>query len=186
MFGHISGKVFDLKPTKAIIKSGGIGFVINSTVSCLAKLKTGEEASFWVHTAVRENSIDLYGFETETELRIFELLLTVSGIGPKSALSILSVAGAESVEKAVASGDTSFLTKISGIGKKTADRIAIELAGKLTSSGGGGAERDADVYDALRTLGYREKDAQDAVRNLPKEISGTNDRIKHALKNLGK
>lgn len=187
MFGHISGNVFDLKPTKAIVESGGIGFVINSTISYIAKLRTGNKASFWTYTAVRENSIDLYGFETERELYIFELLLTVSGIGPKSALSILSVAGTDAVERAAASGDTSFLTKISGIGKKTADRIGIELAGKITVNNKDGSfGEDIDVYEALTALGYKEKDAQEAVRNLPKEITGANDRIKYALKNLGK
>lgn len=187
MFGHIAGKIFDLKGTKAIVKTGGIGFAIFSTPSYIGKLRLGQEASFWTHTAVRENDISLYGFETEEELRIFELLITVSGVGPKSGLAILSVAGVKSIEEAVATGDTSFLTKVSGIGKKTAEKIVLELDGKLivTRKGEGrNTSEDVDVFEALKTLGYRERDIQEIIKKLPKDISGTNDKIKFALKNL--
>jgi len=188
MFGHITGKIFDLKGTKAVVKAGGIGFIIHSTPSYLAKLKTGMEASFWTHTAVRENSLDLYGFETEEELRVFELLITVSGVGPKSGLAILSVAGVRSIEDAVGSGDTSSLTKISGIGRKTAEKIVLELNGKLitTRKGESKSSEDVDVFDALKSLGYREKDIQEIIKNMPKDLTGTNEKIKHALKNVGK
>ncbi len=188
MFGFLEGKVFDLKPTKAILTTGGIGFIVNSTLNCLEKLRVGGEARFWVHTAVRESSIDLYGFETEEELRVFELLLTISGVGPKSALAILGVAGISAIEEAVASGDTSALTKISGIGKKTAERIVVELNGKLVarSENKRVTSQDVDVYDALSSLGYKEKEIQEVIRSLPKEIEGANERIKYALKSLGK
>jgi len=134
MYGHITGKVFDLKPTRVIIEAGGVGFIVHSTISALEKLRIGMEASFWTHTAVRETSIDLYGFETEEDLRVFELLITVSGVGPKSGLAILGVAGVGAIEEAVATGDTSSLTKISGIGKKIAEKIVLELNGKLVTS----------------------------------------------------
>ncbi len=188
MFGHITGKIFDLKGTKTIVKAGGIGFVVHSTPYYLSKLKTGSEANFWTYTAVRENSIDLYGFETEEELRVFELLITVSGVGPKSALAILSVAGVKSIEEAVGSGDTSSLTKISGIGRKTAEKIVLELNGKLitTRKGELGASENVDVFDALKSLGYRERDIQETIKNLPKDLVGTNEKIKYSLKNLGK
>jgi holliday junction DNA helicase RuvA len=188
MFGHITGKIFDLKGTKAVVKTGGIGFVVHSTLSYLSKLKTGSEASFWTYTAVRENSIELYGFETEDELRVFELLITVSGVGPKSGLAILSVAGVKSIEEAVATGDTSSLTKISGIGKKTAEKIVLELNGKLVTSRKGEAKtgEDIDVFEALKSLGYRERDIQETIKSLPKDLTGANEKIKYALKNLGK
>lgn len=188
MFGHITGKIFDLKGTKTIVKSGGIGFTIHSTLSYLAKLKTNTEASFWTHTAVRETSIDLYGFETEEELRVFELLITVSGVGPKSGLAILSVAGVKSIEEAVASRDTSSLTKISGIGRKTAEKIVLELDGKLvtTKKGENRTSEDVDVFEALKSLGYRERDIQETIKKLPKDLTGTNEKIKYILKNLGK
>ncbi|MFH0804494.1 MAG: Holliday junction branch migration protein RuvA [Candidatus Zambryskibacteria bacterium] len=188
MFGHITGKIFDLKGTKTIVNAHGIGFVIHSTPSYLSKLKTGQEASFWTHTAVRENSMDLYGFETEEELRVFELLITVSGVGPKSGLAILSVAGVKSIEEAVATGDTSSLTKISGIGRKTAEKIVLELNGKLITARKGESKtgEDIDVFEALKSLGYRERDIQETIKSLPKDLSGANEKIKYALKNLGK
>lgn len=187
MFGYLEGEVFNLRPTKAIITVGGIGFVVNSTINCLEKIKVGTKAKFWIHTAVRESSIDLYGFETEDELRVFELLLTISGVGPKSALTIIGVAGINAIEEAVAGGDTGALTKISGIGKKTAERIVVELNGKLVARNETKtATKNTDVYDALLSLGYREREIQDAIRSLPKEIEGTNERIKYVLKNLGK
>ena len=188
MFGHITGKIFDLKGTKAIVDTHGIGFVIHSTPSYLTKLKTDQEASFWTHTAVRETSIDLYGFETEEELRVFELLITVSGVGPKSGLAILTVAGVKSIEEAVVTGDTSSLTKISGIGKKTAEKIVLELNGKLVSTrkGESRTSEDVDVFEALKSLGYRERDIQETIKKLPKDLAGTNEKIKYILKNLGK
>jgi len=188
MFGHITGKIFDLKPTKVILKVGGLGFIVHSTLSYIEKLKPGMEASFWTHTAVRETVLDLFGFETEEELKIFELLITVSGVGPKSALAILGVAGVKAIEEAVYTKNTSSLTKISGIGKKTAEKIVIELDGKIISDGKGSdkTNEDIDVYDALRSLGYRERDIQETIKNLPKDIVGTNEKIKRALKNLGK
>jgi Holliday junction DNA helicase RuvA len=188
MFGHITGKIIDLKPTRAVVDAHGVGFVINSTISCLERTRLGQEASFWVHTAVRENSIDLYGFSEEEELGIFELLITVSGIGPKSALGIIGVAGMKAIEEAVSTGDTSSLTKISGVGKKTAEKIVLELSGKLKSSSkrGRGSSEDIDVFEALKSLGYRERDIQETIKNLPEGLVGTNEKIKFILKNLGK
>ena len=188
MFGHVTGKIFDLKGTKTIVDAHGIGFVIHSTPSYLGKLKTGSEASFWTYTAVRENSIELYGFETKEELHIFELLITVSGVGPKSGLAILSVAGVKAIEEAVATSDTSSLTKISGVGRKTAEKIVLELNGKLVISrkGEGRNSEDIDVFEALKFLGYRERDIQETIKNLPKGLVGVSGKIKYALKNLGK
>lgn len=188
MFGHITGKIFDLKGTKTIVKIGGLGFIIHSTLGFISKLKTGKEYDFWIHTAVRENSIDLYGFETEEELKIFELLITVSGVGPKSALAILSVAGTDAIEEAVGSGDISSLTKISGIGKKTAEKIVVELNGKLINRTRDGLKTsdNIDVFEAMKSLGYREREIQEVIKNIPKNVTDTNEKIKYALKNLGK
>jgi Holliday junction DNA helicase RuvA len=188
MFGHITGKIFELKSAKAIVDAHGIGFTIHSTPSYLSKLRLGQEASFWTHMSVRENSIELFGFETEEELRIFELLITVSGVGPKSGLAIISVAGVPSIEQAVATSDTSSLVKISGIGRKTAEKIVIELNGKLMTSqrGDAGANEDIDVFEALKSLGYRERDIQEIIKSLPKSLTGANEKIKYALTNLGK
>jgi holliday junction DNA helicase RuvA len=188
MFGHITGKVFGIKPGRVILKTGGIGFVINSTVSYIEKLKLEMEADFWTHTAVRENDISLYGFETEEELTIFELLITVSGVGPKSGLAILGIAGVPAIEEAVSTGDISSLTKISGIGKKTAEKIVLELKDKIMRTGlrERVSTENVDVFEALKSLGYRERDIQETIKNLPKDLIGANEKIKYALKNLGK
>jgi Holliday junction DNA helicase RuvA len=188
MFGHITGKIFEIKGTRAIVDVHGIGFNIHATPSYLSKLRVGQEANFWTHTAVRENSIELYGFENEEELHCFELLLTVSGVGPKSGLAIISIAGVKAIEKAVATNDTSSLVKISGIGKKTAEKIVLELNGKLgiAQKGESGASEDIDVFEALKSLGYRERDIQEIMKTLPKNLTGANEKIKYALTNLGK
>jgi len=188
MIGHITGKIFDLKPSRVVLKVAGLGLIVHSTLGLIEKLKTGMETSFWTHTAVRENDISLYGFETEEELRVFELLITVSGVGPRSALAILGVAGVKAIEEAVGTGDTSSLTKISGIGRKTAEKIVLDLSGKLVSTRkvGDKAGEDVDVFDALKSLGYRERDIQETIKNLPKDLVGANQKIKYALKNLGK
>ena len=185
MFGHITGKIFDLKGGKSIVKASGMGFVVHSTLSYLGKLKTGQEASFWTHTAVRENDISLYGFETEEELRVFELLITVSGVGPKSGLAILSVAGVKSIEEAVATKDTSSLTKISGIGRKTAEKIVIELREKIgEEKSGTSLQGELDAMEALKSLGYSQSEAREALKKV-KTDTDTNTKIREALKILG-
>jgi Holliday junction DNA helicase RuvA len=185
MFGYISGQIFNIKPTKIIVKAGGVGFLINCLPTLSEKARIGINTELWVHTAVRENSIDLYGFEKEEELKIFESLLTVSGVGPKSALSIIAVAGVEAIEEAVATSETEILTKVSGIGRKTANKIILELSGKLTRKKDL-QNNDIEVFEALKALGYREKEIQEALKQIPKQIESTNEKIKYSLKNLGR
>ncbi|HEY4515995.1 MAG TPA: Holliday junction branch migration protein RuvA [Candidatus Paceibacterota bacterium] len=187
MIGFITGKVIDASPQRVLVSVGGVGFIIHSTINTLGKQKVGKETNFWTHTAVRENDISLYGFETEEELIMFEKLISVSGIGPKSALALLSVAGLKNIEDAIISGNTSILTKISGVGKKTADKLVLELSGKVaTHEMSEGLKDDLDVFEALRALGYREHEVKDVIKNLPQNLSGANEKIKGALKMLGK
>ena len=186
MFGYIKGEVFDIKPTKVIIVASGIGFNINTTPVSIQNVRIGSESAFWTHTAVRENSIEIYGFETEEELKIFELLMTVSGVGPKSALTIISVAGIRAIEAAVSTGDTSHLTTISGVGKKTADKIVLELSGKIVKNEKDFKDSNSDVFEALKSFGYKEKQIHEVLRNMPEKIEGMNEKIKYALVNLGK
>ena len=118
----------------------------------------------------------------------FEMLIGISGIGPKSAMSILSAAPIETLRAAVSSGDPTHLTSISGIGKKNAEKIVLELKGKLvfTSDEMTGVMKDeSDVVEALKSLGYSQKEARDALKRIPKEITGTSEKVKHALKVLG-
>ena len=171
-----------------MVEVGGIGFLVHTTPSYIEKLRRNAEAKFWTHMAVRETDISLYGFETEEDLKMFESLLSVSGIGPKSALAIISVAGLSTLEDAIISGNTAILTKIAGIGKKTADKIVLELSGKIASSKemSGDMKDDLDVFEALQALGYRDHQITAALKEMPAGTEGANDKIKQALKILGK
>ena len=187
MIGYLKGTVIDLSPLRTIIDVKGVGYIIHATVNTLGKIKVGSEVAFWTHTAVREDNISLYGFDNQEELGMFESLLSVSGIGPKSALAVLGVAGLKNLEDAIISGNTAVLTKISGIGKKTADKIVLELSGKIGSSEMSETLKDdLDVLEALKALGYREHEVKDILKGMPEGLVGANEKIKQALKMLGK
>ncbi len=188
MIGFLSGKVLSVSISKVILDAHGVGYVVHFIPKSVEKMRAGLEVSAWIHTAVRENDISLYGFETESELKIFESLLSVSGIGPKSAISILGVAGVEALEEAIISGNTAILTKVAGIGKKTADKIVLELSGKIASSNELSATTQAhlDLFEALRSLGYRENDIQSIIKKIPEDLHGTSERITYALRLLSK
>ncbi|HWA31967.1 MAG TPA: Holliday junction branch migration protein RuvA, partial [Candidatus Paceibacterota bacterium] len=137
------------------------------------------------HTHLREDAIELYGFMDHDELEFFEMLIGVSGIGPKGALSILGVATIEVLAKAISTGDISYLTKISGIGKKTAEKIVIELRDKLGEEAADGTlQGELDALEALRSLGYSQGEAREALKKVPAELD-TNGKVREALKILG-
>lgn len=191
MIGSIRGKI-GLKTDKFIIvETGGVGYKISVSPDLLSKSqKIGEEVFLFIHTHVREDAIDLYGFSGREELEFFEMLLSVSGIGPRSALAILSIASIETLRQAIGTGDTSYLTKISGIGRKTAEKIVIELRDKIaakdTSEKGGSSLRDElDALEALKALGYSQNEARDALKKVTPDTD-TNTKIREALKILGK
>jgi holliday junction DNA helicase RuvA len=151
-------------------------------------LTAGSKASLWTYLAVRENALDLYGFPNETEQYFFEMLLTVSGIGPKSALAILNIADVETLRSAVARGNAGYLTNVSGIGKKTAEKIIIELRDKVGLAAEGTSDAmkgDEEALEAMRSLGYSPGEARDALRKVPQELTKSNDRLREALKILG-
>ncbi|MDQ5950195.1 MAG: holliday junction helicase RuvA [Patescibacteria group bacterium] len=191
MIAHITGKILDKTTKFLVVESGGLGYQIFASTSTLSNLgAVGSEISLWTFLAVRENALDLYGFETRDEKAFFELLIGVSGIGPKNALSILSLAPIEILKKAIGSGDISYLTKVSGIGKKTSEKIVVELRDKLASLGHnddeGSLRGDADVLEALQSLGYSQYEIRNALKEVNPETTGTNEKIKEALKVLGK
>ncbi|OGD66214.1 hypothetical protein A2Z61_00095, partial [Candidatus Campbellbacteria bacterium RIFCSPLOWO2_02_35_12] len=140
--------------------------------------------------AVRETSLDIYGFLDSEELRFFEMLISISGIGPKSAIAILNVADTETLKRAISSGESSYLIKVSGIGKKNAEKIIIELRDKLgTTENLKDTETltgEIDTLEALQTLGYSQKEAREAMKKIEKNISGSKNLLKEALKILGK
>lgn len=169
-----------------VVEVQGVGYRASVPVSILAKAKEGDKIFLWTHLAVRENSQDLYGFETKEDLSWFELLLTVSGIGPKSALAILNAVDTKALERAISGNNPTALSSAFGVGKKTAEKICLELREKVGISETGVGERtsstDTDAVDALVGLGYSVREARDAVRLIPKETEGTEARIREAIR----
>ena len=188
MIGYLEGKIFAIRPGYAIVSTGGVGYKTHLSKDALSRLVPGETSSFWTYHVVREDVQDLYGFKTEEELRFFELLLTVSGIGPKSALAILDIASIETLRTAISTGRSEYLTKVSGIGKKTAEKIIVELRDKVGTSVEGGTaalKGEEEALEALKSLGYSQQEARDALRKVPAELTSSNDRLREALKLLG-
>lgn len=191
MIAQIIGKIVHKTEKSIIVNAGGVGYQIFVSTDVLTNSKpVGETTELWTYMAVRETAIELFGFETIDEKKFFELLLSVSGIGPRGALSILSIAPMETIKKAIGSGDTAYLTKVSGIGKKTAEKIVVELRDKLSALGhndeSGSLRDESDVLEALQSLGYSLAQARNAVKQVDITVTETNTRIKEALKILGK
>jgi holliday junction DNA helicase RuvA len=188
MISHLTGTIFEKEPGALILDAAGVGYRVHVSSATFAALpvESGASVSLYIHMAVREDSMDLYGFTDRDERSLFEMLLSVSGIGPKSALAVLSLAGATTLRTAIAKNDVSYLTKVSGIGKKTAEKIILELKDKMGSYAGIGPElrEDADVVEVLVSLGYSRDEAREVVKRLPEEAAGTSSRVKEALKLL--
>lgn len=192
MIGKLTGTYGGTTAEGAVvIEVNGVGYVARVPLFAIDTLKgAGMVVSLFIHTAVREDAIDLYGFPTEEELLFFKQLMSVSGIGPKTALGILNVSDVQTLRRNIAAGDAAALTKIFGIGKKSAERIVVELRDKLAlslaargeSSVTGGT--DGEVIEALIALGYSASEARSAIKELPRDGS-VNERLSAALKNLG-
>lgn len=187
MIGSVKGKII-LKTDKfLIVETGGVGYKISVSPDTLSKsFKVNDEIFLWIHTHVREDAFDLFGFLDRQELEFFEMLINVSGIGPRSALTILSIASIEILRKAISSNDIAYLTKISGIGRKTAEKIIIELRDKVGKENKDGSlKEELDALEALKSLGYSQQEAREALKNVSNN-SNTNTKIREALKMLGK
>lgn len=163
-----------------ILDVGGVGYKVHMTLG--ETKNVGEELSVWTHLAVREDALDLYGFSERKELEFFVDLIKISGIGPKTALSILTLAPMSSIQEAVSRGDSSYLTKFAGVGKKTAEKIILELSDKMPRMEGSGWQEESDALEALVALGYGKKEASEALKGAE---GVTTDRVKFALKKLG-
>lgn len=186
MIATLNGKIKEVETNSIILDVNNIGYRISATKNTLLNMRTDQEVFLYTHFAVRENSQVLYGFTEKEELQFFELLLTISGIGPKSALGILDSAPIETIKEGVASGDASHLTKVSGIGKKSAEKIIIELRDKLgsfPSHDGVNFEGGGVAIEALTSLGYGEREAREAIQKVDRSLSAES-MIKEALKNL--
>jgi Holliday junction DNA helicase RuvA len=190
MIGYISGSIISVQEKNIIVDTGGIGYKVFVTPTFIQTVSVGSEVSLWIYTAVREDTLDLFGFESLAIQEIFELLINVSGIGPKSALGILSVADTNSLIHAIKNENVAYLTQVSGIGKKTAEKIVLELKDKVEKLAleyhyeESGHMRD--VIDALLSMGYHERAVRTTLASLETESQTTSEIIRDALKVLGK
>jgi len=170
---------------QALVEVGGVGYSVRVPLSVIQSVAEGSTISLFIHTAVRDDAIDLFGFLTEEELAFFKLLTTVSGVGPKSALSILNTSDPSGLKRAISSGDTVALHKVFGIGRKTAERVVVELRDKLGATVASSAGIDAEVIEALTALGYRLEDARSALKKAgAKGKDDVRERLTAALREL--
>ena len=189
MIYSLSGELIQRKGNFVFIGLGGMTFKVMTPATSEGRLpKIGETVIFYTFLHIREGGADLYGFLNEVELSFFESLISVSGIGPKSAVSILSVAPVEQLMAAVSKGEAELLQKSSGVGKKTAQRIVLELKDKVVADGDERTveimQTDSDVYEALVNLGYSRRAAKDVLNEIDKSLEGTGDRLRDALKKI--
>ncbi len=133
MIAHLSGTVLYKDNKHVVVQTGGVGYKVYATERDLGMMRIGEHAAIWIYTAVKEDALDLYGFILRDSKDMFDHLLSISGVGPKTALNILNTSGHEPIQTAVVTGEISYLTSISGIGKKMAEKIVLELKGKLSA-----------------------------------------------------
>lgn len=190
MIATLQGIVTGRGENFIIVETGGIGFKVHVPIPLLARWgKLGREVQLFTYLHLRENEVSLYGFETDEALSFFQLLLGVSGIGPRLALGVLSATTVDSLHLAIAKGDIPYLTQVPGIGKKTAQRIILDLKGKLELEElvpvSPLTPVDEDVIAALTSLGYNVSEAREVVASLPEEEMSLEERLMLALRYLG-
>ncbi|OGG82237.1 hypothetical protein A3H77_02120 [Candidatus Kaiserbacteria bacterium RIFCSPLOWO2_02_FULL_56_11] len=180
MIRQIRGKVLSVEPLGAVIEVAGFGVFVR--LPDPPKLTAGKEATVLTHLAVKQDGLDLYGFTDPADLGFFELALAVPNIGPKTALSLLRRASRESLESAIGKRDIGYLTRVVGLGKKTAEKIVVELADKVGDGRAHDGE-DAEVFDTLIALGYTEREARKALASVADTVVGKEARLRAALGN---
>jgi len=191
MISYLEGRVVSKTDRVVIILAGGVGYKVFMPPGVTAKVpQAGSIVKVHTHLHVREDGMELYGFLDRTELELFELLLAVSGVGPRVALTLISADKPGVLAGAIAAEDKVFLTKVSGVGKRIAEKVIVELKDKVGNLSFGvekaNAALDGDAIDALISLGWNVREARDALKKVPKEIIKTEFRVKEALKLLGK
>lgn len=189
MIGQLEGTIWDTRDRSITLGVGGVGYKLWVTTDTAIELKDKKTpVRMWTHLSVREDALELYGFLSEAELHLFELIISVSGIGPKKAISILSLAPAPTLMRAIATGDAEYLTKVSGVGRKNAEKIVLELREKMIGLASEmpqeNMQDEADIIEAIRALGYSAHEARKALAATPASITGVSGRIKAALKIL--
>jgi len=188
MIAQLKGIILSASERSAIVEVGGLGYEVFVTRELATSLQAGKEIRLFTHFNVREDAHELFGFSREADLHFFKLLLTVSGIGPRSALNIMDTARPDDIRQAVARGDAAVLHRVHGIGKKTAERLVNELKDKLEPNGGSGVVSgdEAAVIEAITGLGYSLAEARQALKEIGGQGENLSAKIKLALKYLGR
>ena len=193
MIAKLTGTISDMGTRYVVIDVNGVGYKVFVTDDTIHLLKKNDRAVLLTYLVVREDALDLYGFPLKKDKEFFELLISVSGIGPKSALNILSLVSSDTLASSIRTGSVAHLVKVSGLGKKTAEKIVLELKdklGKVTGDMGtefsAGMSSDIDAIEALKALGYDADDAREALKKVGKNVSDIGAKVKAALKELGK
>jgi len=187
MIAQLIGQVTGQTERGLVINVQGVGYEVSCTKEVLLTVKVGENLKLYTYLAVRENALDLYGFLRSDELAFFKLLLTVSGIGPKSALSVLDAAKPEDIKRAVVRQEPGLLQSIQGLGKKTAEKIVVELKDKVEYwEDRDGGDDDQAILQAIVSLGYSTLEARPIVKAVRTQAGSLADKVKAALRLLGK
>ncbi len=198
MFYHLEGKIEEIGQNLVVLTCGGLGFAVNATLNTISRLKIGETGRLFISEAIGENNFDLYGFADKSEKRCFEMLLSVSGVGPKAALSILSHSTPDNLALAIINDDAKALTVAPGIGKKIAQRIILELKDKIakefnsidssipqiTVAVQSGSSNVTDALTALGVLGYTSAEVGPALKKIDSASMTTEEIIKAVLKQM--
>jgi len=181
MISYIKGRVVNSGLNFLVVETAGVGY----KVFCAARAKRGATIELHCYHQVREDASDLYGFSAPQDLAVFEMLLSVSGVGPKMALNLVSNLGRDKIIAAIAKNDPSVFKTVSGVGNKVAAKIVVELKNKIA---GGGIElpQEDDTIDALLALGLKRDEILPYLRDIPADLSRVEDKVKFVLKNVGK
>lgn len=191
MIAHLNGKVARSTVAHLVIDIHGVGYIVAVPAAILSKFSVGATCTLLTHHHITDQASDLYGFETEQELVFFKQLISVSGVGPKSALNIFNLGSVGDIASAISRNDLVYLTKVSGIGRKIAERIVVELKDKVwvITNAAKQETQPSDqlglAIDALIVMGYRENDAREVVRGLPHE-ENAQELVKKALRSLNR
>ena len=189
MIAKIKGTIEFLRGNYAVIDVGGVGYKVFLTLHTLGNIAGKTEIELYTHTYVREDTLALYGFLEIDELEMFELLISISGIGPKAAMSILAIANPKTIRTAILNDDESILTRVSGIGKKIAARVILELKNKVADMPEyekNQISEDTDVLEALVAMGYSISESREAIKNISQDVKDVGEKIKLVLKSLAK
>jgi Holliday junction DNA helicase RuvA len=193
MIGYLKGKIISARPTQVLLDVSGVGYTITISIRTFEKISGKESTSLFIHTQVKEDSISLFGFHSETEKEMFKMLISISGVGPKSAISLLSGISTDELKNAITTGNVARITAVPGIGAKTAERLILELKSKVKEIKDDGVKSaeisiQKEAVSALTTLGYNLTSAEKAVNKILVEQKdySLEEVIKRSLMDLSK